>query len=122
MANIGATKLENNTISGGHISHVGQMYFDQSLLQTVEKTEPYATNTQAWTQNADDFLFKMGAVNDDPVVYYVLVGDTIEEGIFAWIRFGVDPTAERQANPAAYKDENGGHQIGWTPPGWPPKK
>lgn len=109
MVHLDYTVLPNNTITGGRVAHVGQMYFDQSLLEAVEKLGPYATNQQQWTQNAQDFLFMMGANGDDPVVRYTLLGDKLEDGIFAWIRFGVDASADRRYTPAAYIDESGGH-------------
>jgi len=110
IAHVGAKQLPNGTITGGSVAHIGQMYFDQSLLKAVEGTQPYASNTQTWTQNAQDILLQQGANGDDPVVQYVLIGDSIEDGIFAWIRFGVDPKANRPLNAAAYIDESGGHQ------------
>jgi len=105
------TVEKNGTITGGHVSHVGQLYFDQSLLEKIEKTEPYATNTQTWMKNAADGLFSAGtAGGDDPVVRYAMLGDDIENGIYAWMRFGVSVDAVRRYNPAAYLDEKGGHQ------------
>ena len=111
MVHHDVTQEANGTITGGHVSHIGQMYFDQSLLEAVEQTPAYAVNTQAWTQNAADALFAMGTSGgDDPVVRYALLGGAVEDGLFAWIRFGVDLDAQRSYNPAAYKDETGGHQ------------
>jgi hypothetical protein len=101
----------NGTITGGRVSHVGQVYFDQDLLTLVEGTPAYSINTQPQLRNDADFLFSMGtAGGDDPVVRYAFLGDSPEDGLFAWIRFGVDLTAQRTYNPAAYKDETGGHQ------------
>jgi len=111
MVHHGATKLENGTITGGRVSHIGQLYFDDELLELVEKTSVYAVNTQAWTRNNVDILFGQGTSGgDDPIVRYAQLGDDIENGIFAWMRFGVDVSASRNYNPAAYKDETGGHQ------------
>lgn len=111
MVHHDVTQQPNGTITGGHVSHIGQMYFDHSLLEAVEQTPAYAVNTQPWTTNDVDVLFAMGTVGgDDPVVRYATLGSSLEDGIFAWIRFGVDLEAQRSYNPAAYKDENGGHQ------------
>jgi len=60
------------------------------------------------TQNVNDFLFRQGANGDDPVLRYAFVGKTLEEGIFAWIRFGVDTNQNRRINPAAFWTANGG--------------
>ncbi|KAK4164366.1 Intradiol ring-cleavage dioxygenase [Cladorrhinum sp. PSN259] len=105
---LGATKQANNTITGGKAAHVGQIYFDQSLIANVDKVTPYNTNKMAVVQNTRDFLFQMGANGDDPIVRYSLVGKDISEGLFAWIRFGINQNTNRQVNPAAYWRENGG--------------
>lgn len=111
MVHHDVTEQANGTITGGYVSHIGQMYFDQTLLEAVEQTPAYAVNTQEWTQNAVDALFAMGTSGgDDPVVRYAVLGETVENGLFGWIRFGVDLEAQRSYNPAAYKDEDGGHQ------------
>jgi hypothetical protein len=60
------------------------------------------------TQNTADFLFMQGANGDDPIVRYALVGKTVEEGLFAWIRFGVNTQANKPVSPAAWWTENGG--------------
>jgi hypothetical protein len=69
---------------------------------------PYSTNRMRVTQNTADFLFMQGANGDDPIVRYALVGKTIEEGLFAWIRFGVNTQANKPVSPAAWWTENGG--------------
>ncbi|OHW89789.1 extracellular dioxygenase protein [Colletotrichum incanum] len=124
IAHIGAIKQPNNTITGGRVAHIGQMYFDQKLLDAVEKLPPYSTNHQAVTKNAQDGPMMMSSNTDDPVVRYALVGQTLSDGIYAWIRFGVDANANRPLNPAAWIDEKGGHQSNTNPgvptfPGWP---
>lgn len=39
---------------------------------------------------------------------YVLLGDDISDGIFAWISVGVDSTEDTSVTPAAYYTEQGG--------------
>ncbi|KAK2040017.1 aromatic compound dioxygenase, partial [Colletotrichum somersetense] len=63
IAHIGATKLPNDTITGGRVAHIGQMYFDQKLLDAVEELPPYSANHQAVTRNAQDRL--MSAASSD---------------------------------------------------------
>ncbi len=50
----GATLLPNNTYSGGTVSHISQLFFDQALISAVEKLVPYNTNRVALTTNAAD--------------------------------------------------------------------
>ncbi|CAI6336170.1 unnamed protein product [Periconia digitata] len=108
MTHVGAQQLPNNTVAGGNITHVGQIFFDQDLITLAEQQEPYLTNTQTLTTNADDFIMAEEAENVDPVVDYVLLGDDISQGIFAWIAFGMDATANQSVTPAVYYTENGG--------------
>ncbi|KAF2738885.1 aromatic compound dioxygenase [Polyplosphaeria fusca] len=121
MAHINATKLPNNTVTGGTVSHVGQLFFDQSLISEVEAVHPYTSNTQALTTNAQDFIMAQEAANGDPIMEYTYVGSKIENGLFGWMAFGVDPSANRTVNAAATWGKNGG-KANPIPafPGFPP--
>jgi hypothetical protein len=56
---------------------------------------------------------------------YVLLGDDVSDGIFAWISVGVDSTEDSDVTPAAYYTEQGGVENestgmgggGGSPPG-----
>lgn len=103
--------LKNNTISGLYTSHsnwVGQIFFDQDLISTVEELEPYNTNTQELTTNAEDSILSEEADTIDPFVEYVFLGDKPQDGIFAWISAAVDITGDTEVTPAAYRTESGG--------------
>lgn len=89
-------------------SHVGQLFFDQDLITDVEKTSPYSTNTQDITTNAKDSILSEEADTIDPFMEYVLIGDDVSEGIFAWISVGIDATEDTDITPAAYYTEEGG--------------
>nr|POE88329.1 hypothetical protein CFP56_11558 [Quercus suber] len=86
-----------------HASHVGQIFFDQSLISTIDTVAPYNTNTQETTVNADDSILGEEADTMDPFAEYVLLGDSVEDGILAWISIGVDPTADSEVSSAATK-------------------
>lgn len=45
LAHVGAPILPNNTLTGGHIPHISQLFFEQGLIATVEATESYSTNS-----------------------------------------------------------------------------
>ncbi|KAL3493357.1 Intradiol ring-cleavage dioxygenase [Aspergillus germanicus] len=90
-------------------SHVGQIFFDQDLITAVESVEPYASNTQELTLNADDSILLQELNSDiDPFVHYTLVGDDISEGVFAWITVVIDSSVSSDVSPAAYYTEEGG--------------
>ncbi|KAH7377399.1 Intradiol ring-cleavage dioxygenase [Pyrenochaeta sp. MPI-SDFR-AT-0127] len=112
----GAKLLPNNTIQGGTISHVGQFYIDQAFLDQVEKTAPYNTNKQAVTKNAVDMLFNMGKQGgDDPVMKASLIGNKIEDGIYATIDIGVNPRARQNPQPVNLWTANGGIPVPNSP-------
>ncbi|KAK4104427.1 Intradiol ring-cleavage dioxygenase-like protein [Parathielavia hyrcaniae] len=106
---LGATRQANNTITGGRAAHIGQLYFDQALIAAVNQVAPYSGNGMRVTPNTADFLFMQGANGDDPVVRYALVGGArLEDGLFGWIRFGVDQQASRPVSPSAFWTDKGG--------------
>ncbi|KAE8146763.1 extracellular dioxygenase [Aspergillus avenaceus] len=103
--------LANNTISGLYTSksnHVGQLFFDQDLISTVEETAPYNTNTQDLTTNADDQILSEEADTIDPFIEYVFLGDDVTDGIFGWVSVGIDTTEDTDVTPAAYYTQDGG--------------
>ncbi|OJD21859.1 hypothetical protein ACJ73_06798 [Blastomyces percursus] len=105
----GATRLQNDTIRGGAISHVGQIYFNEPLLKTVEATSPYMTNKQRWTPNDRDMLFRVGFQGgDNPIVQTQTIGSSIEDGIWGTIDVGVNPRAVRNPKNVNWWTEDGG--------------
>ncbi|KAE8898373.1 hypothetical protein PF010_g2267 [Phytophthora fragariae] len=96
IGNYGGTVLSNKTYSGASVSHVGQFFFDQDLITSVEKVTPYSTNTQTTTLNKNDNIFtEAAATGYDPIMTYALLGETVGEGLFVWILVAADMTAER---------------------------
>lgn len=72
-------------------------------------TEPYVSNTQPVTQNANDTIFaEAAATSMDPVMEYIMLGDSIEDGIMAWITIGIDANAVYSVASAATWTEHGG--------------
>lgn len=100
IAHTNAHKLANNTITGGHISHIGQLFFDQDLISKVEATYPYNTNTIDITKNIDDHVVIVETEDStsDPFFEYALLGDSIQDGVFGWITLGVNVTASRDSD------------------------
>lgn len=99
-----ATIHPNGTIGQDNLaSHVGQAFFDDSLIAAVEATSPYTSNQQILTLNADDHILAQEADPDgvDPLMQYALLGDDIADGIFAWLSFGINVTAINEASAAA---------------------
>jgi hypothetical protein len=60
------------------------------------------------TSNKQDFLLGMGAAGGaDPVVEYVLLGKNLNQGVFSWINFAVDPKKRVRARPATICSADG---------------
>lgn len=109
MVHMNGTVRANNTWSGAVAAHVGQMFFDQTLISQVDAVTPYSTNTQTITENADDSILSSETGNDvDPMMEYTLLGDTIEDGLFAWLAFGINTTYATTITPAATLYASGG--------------
>ena len=104
----GTAILPNNTLTGLTADHVGQIFFDQDLLEQVEATEPYSTNSQAVTTNEEDSILAQEADTSDPMMEYVLLGDSVSDGLLGWITVGIDPTENRTVSAAATYYESGG--------------
>ncbi|CCX09620.1 aromatic compound dioxygenase [Pyronema domesticum] len=99
----------NGTFSGGNITHVGQLFYDTDLQNAVELNEPYLSNTQDITSNADDmWASQAGADEWDPFVEYVYLGEDVKDGILGWISIGLDTTQSYDVSEAATLTENGG--------------
>ncbi|EHY53464.1 hypothetical protein HRR83_003668 [Exophiala dermatitidis] len=105
---VNGTLLNANTSAEVHASHVGQLFFDQDLISLIDTVEPYSSNTQEITLNSDDSILNQEADTTDPFVEYVLLGDTVEEGILAWVSIGIDPTEDQEVNYAATHYKDGG--------------
>ncbi|KAJ7162847.1 aromatic compound dioxygenase [Mycena filopes] len=108
IAHQNATTFLNGTVSSATVSHVGQLFMDQTLITLVDTLAPYANNTQNLTLNADDTILAQEADTIDPMLDYVLLGDEVEDGLFMWAAMGIDTTANHTVNPAVYLTSSGG--------------
>ncbi|CAG9948453.1 unnamed protein product [Clonostachys rosea f. rosea IK726] len=105
------TVLANDTLGNDiYASHVGQTFFDQNLIDEVEALAPYNTNQQELTLNEDDSILSEETRTDgvDPVFEYSLLGDSVGDGLFAWIAFGIDTTQSQAIKPATFRYQEGG--------------
>ncbi|KAF5365180.1 hypothetical protein D9758_005369 [Tetrapyrgos nigripes] len=102
------TDFPNGTYIGDSISHIGQVFFDQDLISEVEAVEPYSTNSQTLTTNDEDGILSQEADSIDPVLNYVLLGDSVSDGLMTWSSVGIDASAVYTTSAAATLTENGG--------------
>jgi hypothetical protein len=114
--NASTTFAANNTIWGTRVTHNGQTFFDQSLIDTIEKLNPYSTNRQPMTTNAADQIVLQEAATADPFFHYVELGsDVLQSGIFAWLTFGVNTTLTREIMAVAKHYGAGGEVVTTNP-------
>ncbi|GAB7354221.1 hypothetical protein MBLNU459_g4765t1 [Dothideomycetes sp. NU459] len=119
VAHQNSTVLSNGSYTGGSISHIGQLFFDESLRAAVEATSPYSSNTVEVTSNDDDMWAPTAAGANstayDPFPDFVYLNpDDITDGLLMWISIGVDTTQNytSEASAAAYLAADGGHDSG----------
>ncbi|KAJ4385765.1 hypothetical protein N0V93_010196 [Gnomoniopsis smithogilvyi] len=91
-------------------SHVGQGFWDQDLIYDADTISPYSDNTQEITTNSDDSILAEETATDgvDPVFEYTYLGDSLSDGLFAWIAFGINTTESSTVTPAAKYYASGG--------------
>lgn len=101
-------QLSNNTIasvsSGNHTvraSHVGQVFFDSTLLEHVAEMQPYKASHQWRIQNDEDAVLMQESAVSDPMVQYVMLGKQLKDGVFGWITIGIDPEVDVEVKVAA---------------------
>ncbi|KAI0491114.1 Intradiol ring-cleavage dioxygenase [Xylaria cf. heliscus] len=127
LAHTNASVQSNGTISiwGAPVAHIGQLFWPEDLRAEVEATAPYNQNTQSLTTNDEDMWSILQADESfDPIPQFVYLGDSIEDGLFAWIQIGIngsaDYTTDDYYSVAAYFAEDGGHSTGNTVGGGAP--
>jgi protocatechuate 3,4-dioxygenase beta subunit len=109
LGHLNATLASNRTLmTSGQITHVGQMFFDQDLITQAETAFPYNTNTQSTTLNSDDSILAQASEDVDPIMEYILLGDSITDGVLAWTSIGVNVSASYNVQAAATIYESGG--------------
>ena len=70
--------------------------------------DPYSTNTQALTTNAQDGILREEAESMDPVHQYVYLGSTVADGLLAWLTIGVNASASYNIRQAVDWTADGG--------------
>lgn len=117
------TVNDNNTYTAGTTVHIGQLYFDDTLVKAVEATYPYSTNTIEYTTwEVDGWMLEEASADYDPFVEYVQLTDDLEDGLLAWITIALDLSSDHSTNltAAAHLYETGGVGVESSGKGLPP--
>lgn len=82
--------VSGGVYTGGQRPHIGQVFYDQSLISSVEALSPYSTNRAAIVLNTADSIFRQQNTGYDAIADTQLIGSTVAGGIIATIAVGVD--------------------------------
>lgn len=114
LATKNAHIYRNHTHESGISQHIGQFFFDQSLIDAIETTEPYNQNQQSDTPNADDFIAADAATDEyDVFLDYALLGEEPADGVLSWVTVGIDTSANytNETEAAAHYYKEGGVDL-----------
>jgi protocatechuate 3,4-dioxygenase beta subunit len=98
-----AGKIANGVYSGGHVSHTGQILFDDSTTSRVYQLAPYTSDSAARVLNASDRVYtEQGGSRS--VLTLTPLGSSVADGFLGAVRLIVNPAAA----PAAVGVSGGG--------------
>lgn len=89
VTNIGGALMTR----GGHVSYIGQLYFNDSLSDEVAKLSPYAKHTIRRTRNREDFIYSEGKGSTTLVPIQFLTAAGLRGGVQGEITLGINPKA-----------------------------
>ncbi|CUA77060.1 hypothetical protein RSOLAG22IIIB_12524 [Rhizoctonia solani] len=91
------TYLTNGTVvsKSGNTRHIGQIFFDEELSDQVLATPAYQNSTQVRLENYRDAILSVqNSHGHNAFIDPVVLGDSVEDGILAYITIGVDTNFE----------------------------
>ncbi|RPA75064.1 aromatic compound dioxygenase [Ascobolus immersus RN42] len=110
-AHQGAT-VSSSKITGGTVSHIGQIFFPESTLEEIDTADVYKTNRVTRLKNANDGIFSQQNSGYNALSTVVKLGSKLSDGLVASITVGLNPSKD-------YTSQlNGG--AGGAPGGGPP--
>jgi protocatechuate 3,4-dioxygenase beta subunit len=77
---------------GGHVSHTGQLLFDDAITSMVYKLAPYTSDTASRVLNPEDRVYSEQG-GSRIVLKLTRLGATVASGYLATITLALDPTA-----------------------------
>ncbi|CAJ2512404.1 Uu.00g054190.m01.CDS01 [Anthostomella pinea] len=94
IVHVGSEILDNGTYTGGVVAHLSQLFFDQKLRDAVESLAPYNTNEIPVTSNVEDLFGGYASTAEyDPFMNYVVLGNSLESGLFAWTELALNTSS-----------------------------
>lgn len=97
-------KATGTTYGGGHVSHTGQLLFDDAISTKVYELAPYTSDTAARVLNGQDHVYTSEG-GSKVMLSLRKLGSTVAEGYLGTITLTVDPSA----TPALVGVSSSGH-------------
>ncbi len=102
------TSNTSGTYSGGHVSHTGQLFFNDTLTDSVALISPYSNHTIVRTRNSEDSIY----ASANGSVTLVRIAQNSATNYTGTVTVGVNSSA----TPAAVGIGGAGPGIGQMPP------
>jgi protocatechuate 3,4-dioxygenase beta subunit len=113
----GAAK--NGTYSGGHVSHTGQLLFDDAITTEVYALTPYTSDTASRVLNTSDHVYEEQG-GSKSMLTLTKLGSAVSDGFLGVVRLVVDPAATPAAVGVSTSGSAGAPPGGTAPGGTQP--
>ncbi|KAJ4410938.1 hypothetical protein N0V82_009128 [Gnomoniopsis sp. IMI 355080] len=100
----------NESYSNTDIQHIGQLFFDESLLEEIYDLSPYSAHkaTLNRTLNSEDSIYSVANADGySALVDVSLLGETISDGLVGYITIGINSSAAGLATTGTDVNPNG---------------
>lgn len=89
-------QVSDSHISGGTVSHVGQIFFPEDTLTAIDAINTYKANPITRLRNNNDFYFnQLQNTNYKALAQVTRIGPNLSDGVIATITVGVNPNVDR---------------------------
>jgi hypothetical protein len=78
---------------GGHVSHTGQLYFNDSMTDEVAKLSPYSSQSVRRTRNAEDMLYGQSKGSTMIIPVRLLSSNGLRGAVSGDIILAINPNA-----------------------------
>jgi hypothetical protein len=80
-------------VKGGHVSHTGQLFFDDTVTDEVAKLAPYTLQKNQRVRNNEDGTYFDSNGSTQIIAVQYLTANGVRGGVKGEITLGVDPKA-----------------------------
>ncbi|KAL3475746.1 Intradiol ring-cleavage dioxygenase [Aspergillus californicus] len=112
-AHLGGNFFPNGTFISNETAHTTQIFFDEHLRGEIYKYYPYTLQDGVPIVLDSDYSFigEAASAGYDPYLQYVLLGNNVTDGIFGWMRMGINTSASYPLTAVSRLGEDGGTAL-----------